>query len=51
MLKTITKAAALAGFALTVYGFSVDGFGPFQSFALVVFFVWAYIYAADQIKI
>jgi hypothetical protein len=51
MLKTITKIAALAGFALTAYGFTVDGFGLFQSFALVVFFAWAYIYAAHHIEI
>jgi hypothetical protein len=51
MLKTITQLTALGGLALTAFGFFIDEFSAFQSFVLIVFFAWAYIYAAEQIEI
>ena len=50
-LKTIAKLAALAGLALTAYGLLSDGFTTLEAFALIVFFFWSYIYAAENINI
>lgn len=50
-LQTITKAAALAGLALTAYGFWAGEFDLLQTAVLTVFFFWAHIYAANEINL
>lgn len=50
-LRTLTKASALAGLALTAYGFISDDLGFIQSAALTVFFFWAHVYAHNEINL
>jgi len=50
-LTFITQVTAIAGFALTGYGFAIDEFGLLQSFVLTVFFFWAHIYATTEMTI
>jgi hypothetical protein len=50
-LKTIAQTAALAGLALTAYGFFADEFGLAQTCVLTVFFFCAHIYAHAEIEI
>lgn len=50
-LQTITKAASLAGLALTGYAYVFDTFGMLETFPLVVFFFWAHVYAHHEINL
>lgn len=50
-LKFIAQATAIAGLALTGYGFIIGEFDLLTTFVLTVFFFWTHIYAAHEIEI
>lgn len=50
-MKFITQITAIAGLALTGYGFVIGEFDLLTTFVLTVFFFWTHIYATTEMTI